>query len=81
MGGNSGAVAIAKLPDDKNFCKLSDLQRMGVETTYWSVDADGEPVDYLDHTESDFYEEQFYCSNCTDHFDSWDEAKEHLNES
>lgn len=61
-------------------CTLEDIRRRGQETTYWSIDSDGEPQDYLDHTESDFYVEDFFCGNCGEDFNSFTEVKEHLDE-
>lgn len=73
-------IGDAKQDSGTNFCTIEDVQRMGVETTYWNVDEDGEPTEFLDHTDSDFYEEQFRCEGCMDNFDNWNEVKEHLND-
>lgn len=75
---NTNDDSVAKLGVAPN-CKLEDIQRLGVETTYWGIDSDGEPLNYIDHTDSDFYEVQFNCSNCNDYFDSFKEVKEHIN--
>lgn len=73
---NSVSVVNSTSPPN---CTLKDVQKMGVATTYWTIDDEGCADVYLEMTDSDFYEEQYYCDGCSNHFSSFEEVKEHCN--
>lgn len=78
MSADENSVANAKLVDNTNLCKLSNLQYWEDVTHMYNVDQDGEPIYETEHTDGDF--RCYWCTSCDMEFATYEEAKEHLNE-
>ena len=70
------SVSDAKQTEDKNFCTLDDIEYREDVTNMYTIDADGNPVDFTNSTDGDF--QCYHCNNCDIEFSNFIEVKEHI---
>lgn len=73
------SVSVVNSGESPNSCILEDIQYWERITHIYQVNEKGMPLHGTESPNAEY--ECYYCTNCDESFEDFDEVKEHINES